>query len=398
MPSLPEEMKTDGLYRMLSIDYVWEALMSGTRVLVLGDPRVSAKVAGLPSRPFLHWTGYDFQWKSTGGDTISVANDSYKYDIENYLHCIKRWDYAFRSITRSDAYDSTRWVREASANGERLCLVTKPLAENRNSELISVALQLQLFARDGRPERSFESIVLVPFGQIEPVEALSAALTEAFGISIRQQAPPWVEQLVAPRQAPVDAAIWEVRGEITARETALQLKLQERTEVRSCLDVLFQIGTPLEDAVERLLAELGALVERPGTTADCDRYLSIEIGGLTRRAALEIKGTGKPQFDMKGFKQVLQWRDEAMIAREEEHRAIFIGNGDAEAPPESRASPFGDGWRKQTKLHKVTALTTLTLYQAYCAKAEGKLKTEEFWESLFSTDGIFELSDTLLRS
>ncbi len=71
-----------------------------------------------------------------------------------------------------------------------------------------------------------------------------------------------------------------------------------------------------------------------------------------------------------------------MIARGEEHRAIFIGNSDAEAPPESRESPFGDGWRKQTKLHKVTALTTQTLYQAYCAKAEGKLKTEEFWESL----------------
>jgi len=398
MPSLPEQMKTDGLYNMLSIDYVWEALMSGTRVVVVGDPRVSAYVVGRAPHPFLHWTGYDFQWKSTGGDTIDVANDSYKYAIENYLRRIKGWDYALRGMTRSDWFEGIRLVRTAKANRERLGLILISLAQNRNSELISGALQLCLFAQDDRLEREYESIVMVPFGRLEPTEALSAVLAEAFGISIRQQAPTWAEQLVAPGQAPLDAAISEIRGEISAREVALQLKLQERTGVRSCLDVLFQIGTPLEDAVERLLGELGAIVERPGTTVDCDRYLSIEIAGLTRRAALEIKGTSKPQFDMRGFKQVLQWRDEAMIARGEEHRAVFIGNGDAEAPPESRASPFGDGWRRQTKLHKVTALTTQTLYQAYCAKAEGQLKIEEFWESLFSTDGIFELKDAVLRT
>jgi hypothetical protein len=88
------------------------------------------------------------------------------------------------------------------------------------------------------------------------------------------------------------------------------------------------------------------------------------------------------------------WKTE----RREEHRAICIGNNDAEALPESRESSFGDGWRNQTKLDKVTALTTRRLYQAYCAKAEGKLKTEEFWESLFSTDGIFEIKDPLLRT
>ncbi len=64
----------------------------------------------------------------------------------------------------------------------------------------------------------------------------------------------------------------------------------------------------------------------------------------------------------------IAWKTE----RGEVHRAIFIGNNDAEALPESRESPFGDGWRKQTKLHKVTALTTQTPVSGLLREGRGK--------------------------
>lgn len=396
MPTFPERVLRETIYDVLDVDYVYEALVSGTRILILGDPRLNVNFTYRHDEPFLHWTGYVFQWKSTGGDTIEVIYGLNNFNLEKYLERITRWNYALRSTEKSGEYSNARIVRVSNGGREKLGLVPISLAVNRNNELISFALRLQVFLDDGRDKEVFGSIVFVPFGQFDPIESLNLILRETLDISISQEPPQWVGESVAPGQPVVDTTICEIKDEISKCAASLNLKIDERKKLRNCLEVLYQMGSPLETAVQSLLKELGGVIEQPKEKGHCDCLLKVIVGDLEYRAALEIKGTNKAQFDMKGFKQVLQWKDEAMLEHEEEYRAIFIGNSAIESPPDGREDPFGDGWKKQAKLHKVTVLTTSTLYDAYCAHKRGALNITKFWKALFETDGVFELDSALI--
>lgn len=396
LPTFPAKVQKDSLFHALSVDYVYKALTTQTRIFVLGDPRGYVNFAEpIPARRFLTWTGYEFEWEQCGGDTITIDDNADEFDARRYLQKLKQWNYALTNAYQSDALNHARAVMNATRDKVQLDLIPVPLAVNRSQEQVSFALRLAVSWIDGRPIASHESIVFLPFGDLDPAFALDIMLKEIFGISIGQQPPIWVDELEAPGQSPIDESISLITTEIAQREADLELKLQERAGIRGCLRVLYQMGAALEEAVQDMLHTLGADVEQPENRVGCDRYLSVVIEGVKRNAAVEIKGTNKPQFDMKGFRQALQWRDEAMLARGEEHRPIFIGNSDLETPPNDRNDPFGDGWKKQAKLHKVTVLTTQTLFKAYCAKIEGTLKVEDFWKALFGTDGIFELDAAL---
>jgi hypothetical protein len=398
MPSFPTRVQRDTLFYLLSVDYTLDALMSGTRILIVGDPRVIAVFPDRSDQPFLHWTGYEFIWESTGGDTIEVTTIFEQFHLQNYLARIMRWKYALKSATKSGAFQYASIVNSFKAAGQGLRLTTIGLARNRIGELISFALRLQIFIErsDGRSSDELESIVFVPFGDLESLEALSLVMKETLDISIAQEPPKWADEMAVPGQSEVDASISEIKDEIAKRAASLELKIDERKKLRNCLEVLYQIGPPLETAVQSLLKELGGAVEQPKEKGHCDCLLKVIVGDLEYRAALEIKGTNKAQFDMKGFKQVLQWKNEAILEHEEEYRGIFIGNSAIETPPDSREDPFGDGWKKQAKLHKVTVLTTRTLYGAYCANKRGELNITKFWKALFETDGVFELDSSLL--
>jgi hypothetical protein len=398
MPSFPTRLQRDTLFYLLDVDYTFDALMSGTRILIVGDPRVTAVFPDRSDLPFLHWTGYNFIWESTGGDTIEVMITFDQFNLQNYLSRITRWEYALKIATKSSAFQYASILKSFKTAGQSLRLMRIDLARNRIGELISFALRLQIYIErsDGSSSNELESILFVPFGDLEPSEALRFILKEALDISIAQESPKWTEKMVTPGQAAVDASISKIEDEIAERAASLQLIKDERKELRNCLEVLYQMGSPLETAVQSLLKELGCAVEQPKEKNRCDCYLTVIIGNSENKAALEIKGTNRFQFDMKGFKQVLQWRNEAILEHDEEYRGIFIGNSAIEIPPDSREDPFGDGWKKQAKLHKVTVLTTSTLYNAYCAHKRGALRITHFWKALFETDGVFELDSALI--
>jgi hypothetical protein len=398
MPSFPKIVTQNTLFRLLTVDFVLDALISGTRILVVGDPRVTAVFSDGPDRPFLHWTGYDFRWESLGGDTIEVTIPFDQFHLENYLARITRWNYALKNVSQSGAFQYAPIVNSFKTVGQGLRLTIIGLAKNRIGELISFALRLQIFIErsDGRASNELESIVFVPFGDLDPLEALSLVLKETLDISIAQEPPQWVEEMVAPGQSEVDTSISEIKDEVAKRAASLELKIDERKALRNCLEVLYQMGPPLEAAVQSLLKELGGAIEQPKEKGHCDCLLQVIVGDLEYRAALEIKGTNKTQFDMKGFKQVLQWKNEAILEHEVEYRGIFIGNSAIEIRPDDRENPFGDGWKKQAILHKVTVLTTRTLYDAYCANKRGALNITKFWKALFEIDGVFELDSSLL--
>jgi hypothetical protein len=399
IPSFPTKVARDALYNLLTVDYVFQALISGTRILLIGDPRFTVEFANQPPRPFLWWTGYDFLWKSVGGDTKEVIDSSDTFQIQDYLRKLTRWDYALVEMNKSEAHRYAPCVEVARENGQSLGLIPRSLSVNRNGECISFALTLCQYEINDRREISrFESIVFIPTNGFEPVEALRLILKDALDISLAQEEPTWAAELTAPGQGSVDADISSIESEIANLKAQLNEKLAVKEKCRECLQAIYQIGTPLEISVKNLIRELGGMIEEAPQKGYCDCYLTVNFKSSEHKAVVEIKGTRNPQFDMKGFRQVLQWKADAMIERGEEYRAVFIGNSATETPPTKRSDPFGEGWRKQTKLHRVTALTSTTLYEAYCAMKKRSLDIDKFWESLLTTDGIFVLDDSHINS
>jgi hypothetical protein len=397
MPTFPGVVGKDTIFSSMTMDYVYEALVSGTRIVVLGDPTVNVQFYLRPIMSFLFWTGYDFGWNKAGGDTKVLTKAAGQFKLQEYLQRLTRWGYGLKSATRSAAFQYSKMVQEAYASNEDLRLNRLSLAENRNGELISFALTLGRYLRDGRIITEYESILFVPFGQIDPSEALRLVLKETLNISLSQEPPAWATGISAPGQFGVDAVIAEIRGEIEERNAILESRKEERVALRSCLQVLYQIGPSLEDAVKAMLQELGGTVEEPAILGHCDGYLMVSIEGVDYKAVLEIKGALKQQFDMNGFRQVLQWKNDAMLEKDDDYRPVFIGNSDAENPPEARPDPFGAEWKKQTKRAKVTALTTTTLYKAYRALKDQRLDVTKFWMAVFTTDGIFEFNESLFE-
>ena len=200
MPSFPKIVQRDTLFRFLTVDFVLDALFSGTRILVVGDPRVIAVFSDSHDRPFLHWTGYEFYWESLGGDTIEVTINFNQFHLQNYLTRITRWNYALKSVTQSDVFQRASIVNNFKTARQGLSFIKIGLARNRIGELISFALRLQNFFEqsDGRSSTESESIVFVPFGNLEPLEALNLILKETLDISIAQEPPQWAEEIVAP--------------------------------------------------------------------------------------------------------------------------------------------------------------------------------------------------------
>lgn len=163
-----------------------------------------------------------------------------------------------------------------------------------------------------------------------------------------------------------------------------------RAEARRCLKLLYERGKPLEDAVRGVLQALGATVETPKEEGKEDGWIAVKVDGKNLEGVLEIKSTASEQLDIKGFRQLLEWRNRGIELRHKEYKPIFIGNSAVDLPVDKRPPAFSDSWRKSAEVASVVAVKTEDLYHAYELKMSGKLNVPKFWENLFATKGIFE--------
>jgi hypothetical protein len=156
------------------------------------------------------------------------------------------------------------------------------------------------------------------------------------------------------------------------------------------LKLLYERGKPLEDTVRGILQDLGGRIEAAKEEGKEDGWVTIEFGGETHSGVLEIKGTANNQFDIAGFRQLLEWVNRGMELRHKKYKPIFIGYSAIDLPVEKRPVAFSDTWRKSAELASVVAVKTEDLYHAYKLKTAGNLDIAKFWENLFATNGIFE--------
>ena len=147
-----------------------------------------------------------------------------------------------------------------------------------------------------------------------------------------------------------------------------------------------------------LLESLGASIERPAEVNREDGWILVTTSQGDFEGVLEVKGASKAQFDSNGIRQLLEWVNRGMELRFKKYKPIFIGTTSPQLAPADRSDPFPDGWKKHAALANVAALTTSTLYDAYCLHVAGKLDTDSFWVRLFATTGVFYKHDIPIKS
>jgi hypothetical protein len=62
-----------------------------------------------------------------------------------------------------------------------------------------------------------------------------------------------------------------------------------------------------------------------------------------------------------------------------------------------RPDAFSDSWKKGAKLSQICAIKSEDLFRAYILHKEGRMNLEDFWPTLFTTDGVFDIKPFLSK-
>jgi hypothetical protein len=143
----------------------------------------------------------------------------------------------------------------------------------------------------------------------------------------------------------------------------------------------------LEPVVREALASLGASVTVPEQAGLEDGRLVDSAG---RAAMLEIKGkTGA--LGVEDVRQLDGWIRNAMADEGWEGKGVIVANLKLSEPPDTRDEVVAPNALTFAKRVEIGILTTPQLYEALRRDQEGTLDRHEFWEAVFSANGLVGL-------
>ncbi len=417
--SLSEAKKVDwtAFSRALPLATAAEIIGHGGRILIVGDPRIEVTLPsesgkGTYKEPFLEWCGMEFEWDNRSGQSKQCNYQDY-HDLQaynRYLEHLDTWSYSLRVATPK-AHDLARVLAVdanlSDRNGLRLAVHNEPFCASRYDTALAGALSPCLVQRNGldhlgRPIwdeiKRFGSIVFLPPNRLSAADSIGLLLEDVCDIRVHRSEPAWIEAMEAPGQAAVDDDLRAIEAEIRSQVERLEAKRADRISTRRLLGLLYEQHGALEDVVREALTELGAEVENPVDPTKEDGWLTVRVGDQVFDAVLEIKGTGRDQFDESGLRQLDEWVSRGIDQRDKRPKGIFVGNPATALPPADRPDPFGVNFRRSAHLRGFVVVRSEDLYDALCLKKRGGLDTDRFWLDLLSTDGVFEFHTLTLTS
>src|SRR5258708_6737194 len=311
--SLPEQVATGSILESLNPSYLYECLITGLRIYVLGDPRINVHYKkGM--KPFLDWTGYDFKWDDAPG-TISSRQIGLcrTYQPDEYLTAFSKSSNALKEATAGQGFMVAK--KPINAAVEACTLKLHWLVSTRYNTYPSSALSFVTFSttRNEVPG-SHGDIIFVPTVHNESASALRAFINSLYVGDFGVYTPVWLEAIKAPGQDLLDVEIDKLIREREKTERFLEDKYRERSKLRSSLAVLYQSGPALDLAVKSLLKEMGAQITEPTKSGNEDGWITVDLGdGEILDGVLEVKSVRKATFDIGGLRQVNDWVGAALV-------------------------------------------------------------------------------------
>ncbi len=410
-----EQVDWDVFVRHLDFSSAIGILLNGGKIIVVGDPRFtiptktdeelsntvedteqSSLMLSIPNfsteQPFLNWTGANFVWDSSPGNTIEF--NEYRHErYKEYISKLKKWEYSKCSCKLTENFLGNKYgLGKLIDYGFEFNIREDDFCFNRyhNALIFELFYQIQT-KRDKIAHKSYGSVLFLPQVSLSEDETLQMMLTTICGIETNLPEPEWLPQFIAPGQKAIDDEIQQISTEIKNLSDNLQQAELRKDECRKCLKLLYEREFALEPVVWDMLRSFGADVEEPEEKNKEDGWIKVVIEGKTFEGVLEIKSTKNEQFNEGGRKQLLDWIDRGRTLRSKNYKGLFIGNSAVGKPINDRPLAFSDSWIQAAELSGICALKTEDLYVIHLLKEKGEIDLNQFWVEIFATDGVFDI-------
>lgn len=403
LPLSDGKVKLDGdiVFEHLNIVSTLEIIQNGGEIIVVGDPRFEVEVTNPDdktkkiNRPFLRWTGVDFFWDESPGDTKIFKDDYSHRSFQTYISHLNNWTYSLSGLK----IDSERVIQFFNRDffltkGYKLDVKKDDFCYNRYKNALAFSLQIGIFS-DREELLLYGPIHFLPKIDKSEDETLQIVLRDLCEIEAELPEPEWLQDYEAPGQEKIDKKIEQITLSINNGFQDLKRVRAEREKIRTCLKLLYEREYALEPATRDILRLLGAHIEDPSDPGKEDGWIVVSVEDKKYEGVLEIKSTRSDQFNEDGRKQLLDWIDRGIRTRQKKYKGIFIGNSAVDKPLKERPWAFSDSWEKSAELSEICAIKTEDLYLIYLLKQENKLDSDNFWKTLFGTNGIFNIKDFL---
>lgn len=325
--------------------------------------------------------------------------------FEHYLQFVNEWSFYFRTEYE---YSSLREIHDFYKEKYYVRPVISVIAENRYKKPLSIAMWYQLyeFDNDRDLDRAIESpsdfnsdeakhihtsgsiILLPPPTKIDRREAISMIIEDHLGIHQKTPPPNGIDKIFVPGEGSLKREIKDNLDkieELKAKISELATLEKGKTQFKQ---LIYETGTPLEDICKLTFGELGCEVD--------DSIEDFILIKGDKEAIVEVKGREGTILRGDGS-QLAQNRRNYVVQKEKDIRevkAILLGNPwRVEFPIEERdkKEPFAPHLVKDAQVEDMALVSTVELFNAYCAFLEGRVTSEDIINRLFLGVGITQL-------
>lgn len=240
-----------------------------------------------------------------------------------------------------------------------------------------------LFLSASQVKASGPVLVLPEADLLSIPDAIRILLRDVLGLAPITQAPDWASKFQVPGEQAVQGEI----GNLSARKLEIEKEiLRSDDRLRDLVKakrLLYEDGDELEQAVWEALEQLGAQVNPSSNPNREDRWVATKSG---EKIALEVKGHlgGMSTADAR---QADDWTSELMIETGDSFKGVLFGNPFRGQHPEGRPEAWPPDVVRFAVKRKLALATTTQLFYALCRVNEGKMKPDEFFNRIVSTDG-----------
>ena len=368
MTTLDEETLkkiASNLPRNFVVDYFFKLFRSEGKVFIITVPTIEVEISTTRIFNNYWWNPFEVKFKIEKGDTIKNVLDSF----QRYFSNVKYWNF-----TIEPAQSLTKIINLGVVGSPQIMDV---LAKNRYDAALGIKIAI--------PDCG-KYCFLPPPTEISSKAAIDIILEDFFGIKISETAEPdWVKEIKLPNEEEIQKEIQERLDKMESENREIEKLEKRKRGVVKFRKLLYTEDEELEQIVWATFRELGANVIEPKEKNKEDGWIVTKFG----KGILEIKKAAK-SASRKHTRQLDNWVGNC-IANNEKCKGILVINHYGDKPLKERKEPFPSDVREHAKEARsgnpFCLLTTVELFNAYCAFKKKRISSDEIFKKIFEADG-----------
>ncbi len=334
-------------------DYFLELFNSDGKVFVIATPPIKATKSGIDN---YCWNPFKIDFVKEGGDTVENVSPRF----QRYFNNVKNWQFTMNPTSPTPG--------------------TIALAQNRYRKALGILIKSRTKGMNG-------AFCFLPSPtEISSKSAIDILLEDFFDIRISEATEPdWVKDMKVPGESEIEGRVSKGIERIKEEKNKIEKAKRELRDITKFRKLLYTEGGELEHIVRETFRELGATVIEPKEKNKEDGWIETKFG----KGVLEIKKSNK-SASRKHTRQLDDWVGNC-IANDEECKGILVINHYGDNSLKDRENPFPDDVKKHAEKARpgnpFCLLTTIELFNAFCAFKKGEISSDEIFKKIFDANG-----------